>query len=277
MSLIPVGETEWCMCEMKRHLLLKECKRECLDNFDKAPVDDNTCPQCNMMFFVDHAQSIKLCRFCGYSAHVLLDTHNFSDRSRYNGNRRHHYNPTEHFSQSLHDFVGSGDRTVPRSVMLFCKAVVGRGPGVTSDGVFKALKSGGYRKYYLHKYDIARRLRGSREFKITSYEIISLQTVYTRYRNEFIPFQQAHCIGTFSKTGKPRLYWPMRYILKRMCDEIGRSDLNVFIRGVCDTHKLSLYDKYWNKLQHFIDSTRPKRNRVDPSLLAKALRPRVLP
>ena len=68
--------------------------------------------------------------------------------------------------------------------------------------------------------------------------------------------------------GKPRVYWPIRYILKRMCEEIKRPDLKKFIRGVCDKEKLKLYDKYWYKLKHFVDSTRPKRTTVDPSTLA---------
>jgi len=275
MGVLPVGGTLWCMCEMKRHLLLDRCKQECIEHFHNAPTHSDRCPQCKIVYFIDNITSTKVCKSCGISIDVLLDDKfDFSTRDRFNGNRRHHYDPTEHFAQSLHDFTCTGSRKIPVGVFAYCRAVLGRGLHVTSHNVFLALQAGGYRKYYLHKYEITNRLRGKPEFNVTSNEVTQIRDVYNRYRSEFIPFQQAHYIGTCSKNGKPRIYWPMRYILKRMCDEIGRGDLNVFIRGVCDSEKLKLYDKYWYQLKQFIDSTRPKRNRLDPSLLAVQLRPR---
>ena len=275
MGILPVGGTSWCMCEMKRHLLFDQCKKECKEHFYKAPTHSDRCPRCDIIYFIDNVTSSKICKSCGQSITILLDDkHDYSTRDRYNGNRRHHYNPTEHFSQTICDFTCTGSRKVPVDVFAYCRSVLGRGLHVTSQNVFLTLQMGGYSKYYLCKYEITNRLRGSPEFTVTSREITALRDVYTRYRSEFIPFQQAHYIGTCSRNGKPRIYWPMRYILKRMCDEIGRSDLNLFIRGVCDTKKNKLYDKYWYKLKHFIDSTRPKRSRIDPSCVAVPLRPR---
>lgn len=277
MSLLPVGNTQWCMCEMRRHFLLKQCKEECVKHFDIAPTHANDCFKCGMSYFIDRAQSIKVCRSCGTTIQILMDNHDFNDMKRYNRNRRHHYDPSEHFSQTLCDFTGIGARTIPARVFSYCLAILGKGSHITSQDVFRALQMGGYSAYYLHKYEITNRLRGKLEFKISNKEILQMKDVYKRYRQEFIPFQQSNCIGTYSKNGKPRIYWPMRYILKRVCDEIGRSDLKVYIRGVNDLAKIKLYDKYWVKLKHFIDSTRPKRSRLDPSLLAVQLRPRVLP
>jgi len=266
MGILPVGGTSWCMCEMKRHLLFDQCKKDCIEQIHAIPTYSDQCTQCNAPYFIDSVMSSKVCKSCGLSIHVLMDDHDYSVRDRYNGNRRHHYNPTEHFAQTLCDFTGIGNRKIPEHIMTYCRTVLGRGKHVTSNDVFLALQLSGYRAYYLLKYEIANRLRGIPEFTISSREIQAMRDVYTRYRVEIIPFQQAHYIGTFSKNGKPRIYWPMRYILKRMCDEINRPDLNLFIRDVCDTKKKKLYDKYWYKLKHFIDSTRPKRDTTNHSL-----------
>ena len=267
MSQTTVGSIEWCMCEMKRHLLLAECKEECKLALQSGPKDSNVCPTCNISYSMDYEQSSKVCKSCGSSISVLLDDRfDFSTRGRFNGNRRHHYDPSEHFAQTICDFTGIGERIIPDKIMEHCIRIVGRGMHVSSDSVFNALKLGGYRQYYLHKYEIANRLRGKNEFHVSSFEVCQMKDVYKRYRQEFIPFQQTHYIGTCSRNGKPRIYWPMRYILKRVCEEIGRGDLVFYIRGVCDKSKLQLYDKYWDMLKTFIDGSRPKRNRLDPSL-----------
>lgn len=273
MEKLPVGSTLWCMHEMKRITLLSECKTECIENLHRVPRVSDECTVCNVGYFMDLSHGLKVCKSCGLSFTLILDDkYDYATSSRYNGNRRHHYDPTEHFYQSLYDFTCTGARNTPPHVFLYCLRILGRGKHVTSDNVFKALQRGKFRAYYLHKYDIANRLRGFPEFKITSFEISQMRDVYVRYRSEFIPFQQAHYIGTCSKNGKPRLYWPMRYILKRVCEEIERPDLKKFIRDICDKEKVVLYDKYWYKLKHFVDSTRPKRNKVNPSFLAARLK-----
>lgn len=273
MERLPMGSTDWCMCEMKRHLLFAECKKECIEHFYKAPTHSDRCKQCDTVFFLDDRTSTEVCKRCGLSTDRIVDDVDYSTRDRYNGNRRHHYDPTEHFSQSVFDFTCTGTRMIPVKVFGYCRAILGRGLHVTSRNVFLTLKMGGFSAYYLHKYEITNRLRGKPEFVMTSREIAQVHGVYKRYRYEFIPFQQTHCIGTASKNGKPRIYWPMRYILKKICQEIGRGDVVIFIRGICDTQKLQLYDKYWSKLTDFLDSTRPKRSLVDPSTLAVQLRP----
>lgn len=274
MELLVAGSTEWCMCEMKRHLLLDQCKKECIEHLYTTPTHSSRCSSCNTVYFIDGVTSSKICKSCGISIDILMeDKFDFSTRDRFNGNRRHHYDPTEHFSQSLSDFTGIGSRTIPVHVFGYCRAVLGRGKHVTSHNVFLTLQTGGFSRYYLHKYEITNRLRGEPEFKVSSKEVSEMRDVYRRYRSEFIPFQQSHYIGTCSKNGKPRIYWPMRYILGRICEEIGRGDLVLFIRGICDKSKIKLYDKYWYKLKSFIDSTRPKRDTVDHSIRAKQLRP----
>ena len=273
MDKLPVGSTDWCMCEMKRHLLLAQCKLDCREHLHNTPTHTDRCYSCNMVYYIDGVTSTKVCKGCGVTVDVLIgDIYDFSTRDRYNGNRRHHYDSAEHFSQTLCDFTCTGSRRIPIEIYAYCRNVLGRGPHVSSHNVFLTLQTGGYLKYYLHKYEITNRLRGSPEFVVSSHELGQMRDVYKRYRADFIPFQQAHYIGTASKTGKPRIYWPTRYILKKICEEIGRPDLTVFIRGVCDKKKILLYETYWNKLKTFIDSTRPAWNRQNPSVLARPLK-----
>ena len=274
LGMLPVGETSWCMVTMKRLELLHQCQIECIKYKTIEPTHSDICSSCNIQFHYNHAESTKVCTNCGLSYDVLLDhEYNYSSSDRYNGPRRHHYEFKEHFSQTLCDFTCSGQRTVPIKVMAYCRCALGRGKHVTSANVFTVLQLGGYSRYYQHKYEIAHRLRGSMEFKISSREISQLRDAYKRYQQEFIPFQEAHFIGTHSRTGKPRMYWPMRYILGKMCEEINRGDLKQFIRGIKDKTKLDRYDYFWTKLKRFIDSSRPARTTVDPSHQAKMLRP----
>jgi hypothetical protein len=132
---------------------------------------------------------------------------------------------------------------------------------------------GGYRAHYLHKYDITNRLRKTPEFLITSHEYRLMRAVYCRYRSEFFSFQDSYYLTKRTHTGRPRLYWPIRYILARVCEEIGRSDLLQFIRKIKDQGKLKQYDKYWNKLKRFVDSTRLKLDLTNHSMKAQSLRP----
>ena len=98
-----------------------------------------------------------------------------------------------------------------------------------------------------------------------------IRDCYNRYKAELVPFQQANYIGTFSKNGKPRIFWPVRYILQKMCEEIGRKDLGLFIRGIKDNKKLAIYDRYWNKLKVFVDGIKPKRLQKKPGFLLEQI------
>jgi hypothetical protein len=269
------GTVDWCLCDMRRHLIFQQCKKECLEHIHIAPTHSDRCKICDTVYFIDHTTSTKVCTGCGISIDILTDdVYDYSTQSRYNGQRHHHYDPSEHFSQTICDFTCTGSRRIPVEVFAFCRSLLGRGTHVSSHNVFLALQMGGYRAYYMYKYEITNRLRGEPEFTLSSHEIQSLRDNYKRYRYEFIPFQQTHNIGSVSKRGKPRIYWPVRFILKKMCQEIGRDDLCKYIRTVCDKKKLKLYNVYWDKLKTFIDSTRPKRDTRNHALDAIPLRPR---
>lgn len=276
MEILPTGSAHWCMAHMQRLLLLDECKEECRVQLQKTVYSDIQCQMCGGTCHIDKVTSSRVCKACGISVDILMDDkYDYSTASRFNGNRRHHYDPTEHFYQSLCDFTCTGARRVPPKIFEYCSVRLGRGPHISSHDVFSVLQKGGYMRYYLYKYEITNRLRGVPEFIVTSREISAMKDVYRRYRSEFIPFQQLHRIGTCSMNGKPRIFWPMRYILKMVCKEIGRDDLVYFIRGVRDKKKSIMYDKYWYKLKSFLDSTRPKRDRSDRSVLSVQLRPKV--
>ena len=269
------GSTEWCLCEMRLQLVFIQCKKECIEHINIKPINPDRCTFCDVSYFIDTVTSTKICTDCGLSTDILMDDKfDFSTRARYNTQAHHHYDPSEHFSQTICDFTCTGARRVPLHIFSYCLAILGRGLHVTSHKVFTTLQTGGYRRYYMYKYEITNRLRGRPEFKISSYEIQCLRNVYKRYRYEFRPFQKTHYIGTVSKLRKQRIFWPMRFILQKMCQEICRDDLCKYIRKICDKKKLKLYNKYWDKLKIFIDSTRPKRDMINHSICAIPLRPK---
>ena len=141
--------------------------------------------------------------------------------------------------------------------MVYCKAICGMGESVSSKKVYEALRSNGYASYYQYKYEITNRLRGKREFIISRNEIEHMRTIYIKCIREFMPFQEMYNLGRKVGRCKPRLYWPMRFILARLVEEIGRSDLVKFIRPIACAKRLKSYKLYWYKLRNLVDSRTP--------------------
>lgn len=261
-----VGSVEWVFAHMKRLALVDACKREIRMFNTTKGVDASHCSRCNILFHHDLKMSDQICANCGDARHVVMDEKlGWSTRSRYNRAPHHQYTPFEHFSQVVCDFTGTGDRNVPSDIMAYCRAQLGRGMHVTSHKVFRALQGNGYRAYYHCKYEIAARLRGGYEARMSNREIDKLKREYKRYSKEFMEFQRIHGIGKVSNRGRLRVYWPMRYILARMCEQIGRSDLTVLIRGIRGKKRLVEYTHYWNKLQQWVDHTCPPSTASPPT------------
>lgn len=262
-----VGCMEWCMLDMKRLMLVDECKQEVKRVCDTAPVPDHStgtsCKVCFSLLLTVAEEGSLLCPTCGVSQTILNSTvYTFHDSHNYNRNCRHHYTALEHFAQTLCDFTGTGNRTIPRSVYRYCLTVLGRGLSVTSAKVFHALRINGFRAYYQHKYVIANMLRGKDEFRITRTEMDDLTRLYHNYHREFMTFQTKYKIGAVSKRGKMRIYWPMRFILARLCEQIGRSDVVGFIRGIAGKSRLKAYYYYWYKLVEWMKIQCPPMDEV---------------
>lgn len=258
-----VGSTEWCIFEMKRLGLVPEAIADVKKCLNTKTVDSTICIKCNVMLHYDVQTGDRICKSCGYAWQVILDTtHTFNDRKAYNQNPIHHYTISEHFSQSLVDLANIGNRSVPNDVMNFCRVALGRGLHVSSMKVFDALQQMGYRAYYQYKYEIANRLRGKREFVFTSNDIQNLRDAFNRYRNEMIPFQELYEIGSKSKNGKRRIFWPMRFILSRLCEEIGREDVIGYIRKIACEKRYDVYMNIWLDFVNYVDQRYPKPTRV---------------
>jgi hypothetical protein len=258
MEFFTAGSIEWCMLEMKRLLLIDACKKELIE-FKYTPSQSNYCKHCRMPLHFDSVCSDIICKHCGIASRLVVNSNiwTFNDKKNYNRNCVHHYTPSEHFAQTLSDFADIGNRNVPTEVMNYCRTILGRGIHITSFQVFNVLQTHGYRSYYQYKYAITNRLRGRNEFYLSNEEVRCMRQVYNRYKIEFIPFQLQHNIGTTSKRGKPRVFWPIRFILARMCEEIGRSELVEFIRGISCIKRLKTYVVYWDKLKKSINDRYP--------------------
>ena len=258
MNEYTTGCTEWCMCEMKRFELVTECKKE-LICFEPVRSDDLVeCKQCGSNLAYNHSTNEMVCTSCGVAFNFINDSNwDYQDLKRYNCANIHRYTWYEHFAQSLNDFANIGTRNVPDDIMTYCRVLLGTGLHITSHQVYKTLQSNGYRSYYQYKYEIANTLRGKREFKLGRDEIELMRSIYIKNTREFMPFQEMYSLGRKSSRGKPRLYWPMRFILARLCEEINRQDLVKFIRPIACAKRLELYKLYWYKLRELVDSRTP--------------------
>ena len=238
--------------QMNRCLLVEKCRLEL--HKAQPPKDSSKCSKCNVSFVFECATADLLCRQCGIVKHILTDdVYDHSTASRYNKNPVHHYATAEHYFQSLSDLACLGKKTIPAKIMNLCTGVLGRHPGVTNDHVFAVLQKGGHAPYYTARYDIAARLRGSAEVKINSKELELIRFHYMRYNRQFMNFQCEERIGDVSRRGKLRLYWPVRYIMKRMFLLIGRLDVVKIIKGIAGKSRKDNYDTYWAKLEKWVN------------------------
>lgn len=255
-STTTVGSALYCMTEFKLYTLIKECKSACISKINEHTFSSTThCKKCLIEYIIDYCTSSYVCTSCGFSKDMIFEQLNdYHDYERCNGPRRHYYDPTEHFSQTLSDFANIGKRQVPYYVLEYCRKRLGTGLHVSSILVFQTLQNARYTSYYQYKYEIANQLRGKQEFTFSSKEIIRLRDLYNRYRRNIYSFQEEHSIGKRSKNGKLRIYWPMRFILYRLCQEVHRYDVLPFIRTICSVKKTILYDYYWDLLTTEVNS-----------------------
>lgn len=258
MNEYEVGCAKWCMCEMKRMELVTECKNELLCFEPVVSLDLVNCKQCNTLLYHNPKTDEMVCKLCGLAFNFINDTlFDYQDLKRYNCANVHRYTWYEHFAQSLNDFANIGSRNVPDHVMRYCRIMCGTGEKVSSAMVYSVLQSNGYRSYYQYKYEIANRLRGTREFIMSRNEIETIRSKYIKCTREFMPFQEMYTLGRRSSRGKPRLYWPMRFILARLVEEINRDDLVKFIRPIACAKRLKVYKKYWYMLRELVESRTP--------------------
>ena len=270
------GSADWCLLEMTRINLVEEAKKDIYEFSNKKKVDSTICEMCNVLLHYDCSTGDRICKKCGHAWIVYLDSnHNHHGRLNYNMNCIHHYTIAEHFSQSLVDLANIGNRTVPNSVMNFCRVSLGRGLHVTSMSVFKVLQQMGYRSYYQYKYEIANRLRGKREFTFSTREIQLLRDCFNRYRREIIPYQELKDIGSKSRNGKRRMFWPMRFILARLCEEIRREDVLIYIRPIACKKRYKIYETNWVDFTDYVQQRYPKALTWNEPLLQE-VRPRSL-
>ena len=59
----------------------------------------------------------------------------------------------------------------------------------------------------------------------------------------------------------------MRFILSRLCEEIGRSDVIEFIRDIACKKRYAIYLDWWLKFVADVDSRFPKINKYKPKLV----------
>lgn len=235
-----------------------------------STVDSNRCGRCRVLFYYEQSSSSNVCPQCGHTVFVLDNQLvSFQAISRYNRNPIHVYAKHEHFYQTLLDMTCMGRRKVDNGVVNYCAAVLGRGMHVTFDKVFGVLQSGGFQRSYCNKYEIAARLRGRPEIVLSSRETELIRGHYTRYDKCFYDFQVRHKIGNRTRSGRLRLFWPVRFIIAKMFELIDRPDLISSVRKIAGKKRLLTYEKYWSKLREVVDYRVPLATSHPPIQLTR--------
>ena len=262
--------------DMKLSTLLHQAKKDLGDIWHQPSVPDNVgmrirtnekvhlCPTCRIECFIDEGASSATCPQCAVVQQVVLEsvlTH--SERSCYNQAARHVYAKKEHFFQTLLDISCMGKRHIPPDVFNYCLSILGRNRSISFRDVFRVLQIGGYSKYYCIKYNIAAGLRGRPEINLTIQENYRIRSIYLMYDKHFVTFQTMHKLGKRGKSGRVRLFWPVRFIMGEIFKMIGRHDLVPLLKRVVGPDRYERYKFYWDKLDVYVNRTPtpPKRSR----------------
>lgn len=268
------GSVEYAFLEMKRELLLKQATDD-VRNFrgvDRSKIDVNRCSYCHVQYYFDARTSENVCPQCGITVFVLETEHReFNSRSRYNRPGKHKYRKREHFFQTLLDVTCTGRRNIAFPIVNYCRCVLGRGSHITFLDVYRALQEGGYRAFYPLKYEIAAHLRGRPEITLSCREMERVRGEYIRYDRCFHDFQKHHKIGNRTMSGGLRLFWPVRYVMARIFELIDRGDLLVSLRKISGQARKVMYDKYWRKLERWVNKREPLKGNNHHKLIMTPL------
>lgn len=249
---LPDSSVQKAINTMNRYRLILDCFRAVKIAFSQEPAAPDKCNKCRVYLQASELCAYPVCHSCGLMKKRQVDeTFSYYQHSTYNRNPIHHYSAREHFHQVLLDFSNTGNATVPQELMDAMEQACGRGPTVSHAKVFRAMKEtkGKYRQYYPMQYQIANRLRGSPEFVFCGADVENAKRNYDWYLSKMERFMRRKKIGKFSKRGKLRLYWPVRFMLKRVLINIGRGDLTKFVSPVVSKKRLKEYTKYWEELE----------------------------
>lgn len=262
------GSVEYATIEMKRLMFIQESmedvNRRLADNGKhKSRMDDNKCDECGANRVYDQDSSSNICPRCGVSVfQIYNDVQDATHFSNYNRNPKHYYRPREHFFQTLLDMTCRSRRKVPIAVVRYCRTVLGKSPTISSADVYSALQSGGYKQHYASKYEIAAMLRGCPEIVLTPMETDLVRGHYNRYDRCFSDFQRTNAIGKRTISRRTRVFWPVRYVMGKMFVLIGRDDLLAFIRPIVSKKRQETYDKWWMKLEEYVERLLPNPHRA---------------
>ena len=260
MTTMRNGSVDYVICEMQRIMLKDQVFAEVKEMWGvkKTQVDSSRCPKCKVLYFYELDTSSNTCKQCGHRIFVLEHEHiSWHARKRYNRNAKHIYAKKEHFFQTLLDVTCTGKRHVPSHIVHYCKAVLGRGMHITFQDVFDTLQSAEYKDYYNIKYEISARLRGVPEIVLTARETERIRGQYHRYDECFYDFQVEKNIGKRSRSGRLRLFWPVRFIMVEMLKLIGRDDLIESVKPIAGPGRNKKYRRYWYQLEQFVAKRRP--------------------
>lgn len=241
---------------------LSQCKQSLRNELEKMKVKKfHYC--CGGHMLHDFAQGYFVCPKCGNCIRAFCEEmFDYNLHSTYNKNAIHHYSAVEHFDQFVLNFTATGRRVIDHGVVSFCRNVCGAGDHVTTDVVMSALRLYGDTSQYIHLYDIVSRLRHTPLFRISYDEMDLLKRRFRCYHKHIYSFQRECKIGRLSRRGKLRIFWPFRFILARLCEEIGRADLVCFIGKVVDSTRYESYRRYWVQLQQQVFPVKPSRGTV---------------
>lgn len=118
-----------------------------------------------------------------------------------------------------------------------------------------------FRQYYNLRYVISTILRGGeKEFHISGAELDAARFHYAWFHRIMYTFMQRWNIGEYSRRGKLRIFWPVRFMMQEIFKAIGREDLVRFVPAIRTPERYRLYKKYWKKMQREYQYAEVKKN-----------------
>lgn len=253
MEMMDKTSASYSFMMLRQPQLVARCKDTIYEEIKRRSVraseNGETRRHCGKPMVQDVAHGHVVCVVCGICMTLRLeDGYDHNTALTHNRGERHVYTTREHFNQVLLYFTATANRTIDEEAVEFCRVYCGRGPNVTSGHVFDALKAYGRTDLYHYRWEIASRLRGSAEARLSRRETSAMRGMFQRISRVMYAFQDEHDIGSRSRRGKRRCFWPMKFVLRSLLVIIGRSDLTHLVPRMASARRAARYGRYWDLL-----------------------------
>lgn len=209
-----------------------------------------TCHGCFHPMARDVKTSSMVCKSCGLSRHILeTELVSYNTRSNYN-TVRHIYSSLEHFTQYVGDVTCFNQRILPEELVAFVRRHCEQHGSNDIHTIFRAIKYFGTPGYYVLRWQIQSVILGKSgnmyPFEWHQRIIERYKQLHARIIHKSAEMYNARPTSKQSRKQRVRIFFVCRYILYKICQDLGFDPLLDVIPKVKSKTLFETYERHWN-------------------------------